>query len=121
MEDASVQLVGAGLGDHVHNATAGAAKFRAGARGDHLELLHRVKADVHGSALSAGLLTEEAVVVVTAVQADVVKDAALPVEIDLVAVRSLRDADARCKGQQVLKLSAQNGSICNRTFVERGT
>src|SRR5436190_8010768 len=92
VEDAAVHLVGAGLGDHVHNATAGAAKLSAGARGDHLEFFYCFQADVHGSALSSSLFTKEAIVVVAAIQADVVKDAALPIEIDLIPVWALHDA-----------------------------
>ena len=67
--------------------------LRAG--GDDLELLDRVERDVDGRALAARLLAEEPVVVVAAVEADVVEDAALSGERDLVAVRSLHDADAR--------------------------
>ena len=57
--------------------------------------LHRVERDVDGRALAAHLLAEEAVVVVAAVEADVVEDAALAGERDLVAVRPLHDAHAR--------------------------
>ena len=46
-------------------------------RRDHLELADRFERDVDGRALAAGLLAEEAVVVVAAVEADVVEDAAL--------------------------------------------
>ena len=59
-------------------------------------------------ALAADLLAEEAVVVVAAVEADVVEDAALAGERDLVAVRPLHDADARRERQQILELAAED-------------
>ena len=57
---------------------------------DHLEFLDRFERDVDGGALAAHLLAEEAVVVVAAVEADVVEHAALAGEVDLVAVGPLR-------------------------------
>ena len=87
--------VRAGLGDDVDDAAGRAAELGRGAAGDDLELLHRVERDVDRRALTAGLLAEEAVVVVAAVEADVVEDAALPGERDFVAVGPLDDADAR--------------------------
>ena len=72
-----MRRVGAGLGDDVDDAAGGAAELGGGAGGDHLELLDRVERDVDRRALAAHLLAEEAVVVVAAVEADVVEDAAL--------------------------------------------
>ena len=83
-------LVRARLGDDVDDAAGGAAEFGVGAGRDDLELLDRFERDVDGRALPADLLAEEAVVVVAAVEADVVEDAALAGEVDLVAVGSLR-------------------------------
>ena len=84
-------LVRAGLGDDVDDAAGRAAELRRRAGGDHLELLDRFERDVHRGALPAGLLAEEPVVVVAAVEADVVEDPALPGEGDLVAVGPLDD------------------------------
>ena len=81
MEEAAVRLVGARLGDDVDDAAGGAPELGVGAAGDDLEFLHRVERDVDGGALAAHLLAEEAVVVVAAVQADVVEDAALAGEM----------------------------------------
>ena len=105
---AAVQLVGARLGDDVDHAAGGAAELGVGAGGDHLELLDRFERDVDRGALAAHLLAEEAVVVVAAVEADVVEDAALPGEGDFVAVRSLHDADAGRERQQVLELASED-------------
>ena len=80
VEQAAVRLVGPRLRDDVDHAAGGAAELGVRAGGDDLELLHRVERDVDGGALSADLLAEEPVVVVAAVEADVVEDAALPGE-----------------------------------------
>ena len=85
-----MRLVRARLGDDVDHAAGGAAELGVGAGRDDLELLDRFERDVDGGALAAHLLAEEAVVVVAAVEADVVEDAALAGEVDLVAVRPLR-------------------------------
>src|SRR5688572_2461012 len=72
MEDTAVERVGARLGDDIDDAPGGAPEFRRCAGGDHLEFLHRFERDVDRRTLAAGLLAEEPVVVVPAVQADVV-------------------------------------------------
>ncbi len=87
VEHAPVRLVGARLRDDVHHAAGRPPELRRGAAGDHLELAHRFEGDVDRRPLAAGLLTEEAVVVVAAVEADVVEGAALSGEGDLVPVR----------------------------------
>src|ERR1700730_14086780 len=92
---AAVKIVGAGLGDDVNDSARGAAKFRIGTTGDDLELLYGFEGDVDRGALAAHLLAEEAVVVVSAIKADVVEDTALAVDVDFVAVGTLADADAR--------------------------
>jgi hypothetical protein len=58
-----------------------------------LKFFYRFERDVYGCALAAELLAEEAVVVVAAIESDVIEDSALAREIDLVAVGPLRDAD----------------------------
>jgi len=60
-----------------------------------LKLLHCFEREIDRRALAAELLAKETVVVVAAVERNVVEDAALSGEIDLVAVWSLRDTDAR--------------------------
>src|SRR2546429_3088862 len=68
-----------------------ASEFSIGAACHHLELFHRIQCNVDRSALPALLLTKESVVVVSAVQAHVIKDSTLAVEGDLVAVGPLRN------------------------------
>ena len=65
------------------------------------------------------MFAEEAVVVVASIETDVIEDSALAREIDLVAVGTLRDADAGRECQQVFKLSSENwcGAYC--CFVQR--
>src|SRR5207248_5167295 len=89
------------------------------ARRHHLKLLDGLERDVDRGALPAHLLPEEAVVVVAAVEADVVEDAALPGKRNLVAVRALDDADARREREQILELAAQNRRRFDRRLIER--
>ena len=86
-----LRVVRAGLGDDVDHASGSAAELGRRAGGDHLELLDRVERDVDRGALAARLLAEEPVVVVAAVEADVVEDAALAGKADRVSVGSLDD------------------------------
>ena len=112
VEEAAAQRVGAGFGDDVDDAAGGAAELGRRSRRDDLEFLDRVQRDVDRGPLSAGLLAEKAVVVVTTVEADVVEDAALSGKGDLVAVRPLDDADARRERQEVLELAARGSGAC---------
>ena len=119
MEQAAADVVRAGLRDDVDDAARRPPEFRVGAGRDHLELLHRFERDVDGRALPAHLLAEESIVVVAAVEADVVEHAALSREVDLVAVRSLDDADAGRQREQVLELAAEDWRRLNRPLIER--
>ena len=105
LETASVDLIRAGLRDDVDNAARRAAEFGVGATGHDLKLLDGLQRDIDGCALASHLFAEEAVVVIAPVEADVIEDAALAVEVDFVAVRSLHDADAWSQSQQVLELA----------------
>ena len=120
VKKAAVQIVGPGLGDDVYDASRGPAELGAGSGGDDLEFLDGIHRDVDGGALPAVLLAEESVVVIPPVQADVVEDPSLAVEIDLVAVRSLNNADAGGQGEQVLKLAAEHGRGLYSALVQRG-
>ena len=66
------------------------------------------------------MFTEEAIVVVAAVEADVVEDAALAVDVDFVAVGALRDADAWGQSQQVFKFATEDGCGCDGGFIQSG-
>ncbi len=118
VEKASVKFVGARLGDDVDDAARRAPELGGRARRDDLKLLDGVERDIYGGALASGLLAEEAVVVVAAVEADVVEDAALPCEVDLVAVRPLHDRDVWRQGQEVFKFPAEHGQIAHSLFVQ---
>ena len=118
-EDAALDRVRAGLGDDVDHAAGRPSELGRRAARDDLELLHRVERDVDRRALTARLLTEEPVVVVAAVEADVIEDAALPGKRDFVAVRSLHDADARRERQEVFELAPENRNRVDRRLVQR--
>jgi hypothetical protein len=108
IEERSPDVVRARLGDDVHDAAGGVPELRARAARDDLKLLHGFEGDVDGGPLAADLLAEETVRVVAAVEADVVEDAALAREGNLVAVGSLDYAHAGRQGQQVFEFTAQN-------------
>src|SRR5215470_5095221 len=95
-----------GFRNNIDDAAGAAAEFGVGTAGGNLEFLHGFKRNVNRGALPAHLLAEEPIVVIAAVKADVVEDAALPVYVDLVAVRSLHDAHAGSQRKQILKLAA---------------
>src|SRR5881628_2251394 len=115
-----MEAIGAGLGDDVDYAAGGATKFRVRAAGHNLELLDGFETDVHGSALAAHLFAEEAVVVVAAVEADVVEDSTLAVDVDFVAVGALGDADAGGKCEQVFKFATENRRGGDSSFIQSG-
>src|SRR5436190_2941173 len=73
VEQAAVDVIGAGLGNNVDDAAGRTAIFGAGAGRDDLKFLDRVEGDVDRGTLAARLLAEESVIVITTVQADVVK------------------------------------------------
>ncbi len=118
VEAAPVEGIAARLGDHVHDAASGSTELRRGAGRDHLEFLHRFERDVDRRALAACLLAEESVVVVAAVEADVVEDPPLACKGNLVSIRALDDADARCEGQHVLELAPENGNRFDGGLIE---
>ncbi len=119
VEERSGDVVAARFGDHVHDTARRAAEFGRRAAGDHLKLFHRVHRDVDRRTLASSLLAEEPVVVVAAVEADVVEDAALPGEGNLVAVGPLHDADTGRQRQQVLELPSENGRRLDRLLIQR--
>jgi hypothetical protein len=84
------------------------SKLSARSSRHHLKLFYCFECDVDRGTLSAELLAEETVVVVAAVETHVVEDSALTREVDLVAVRTLRDADTGRECQQVFKLSSED-------------
>src|SRR5215472_15974229 len=113
-----MQVIGAGLGDDVYNAAGSAAEFGSGAAGHHLKFLNCIQGNVDGCTLTACLFSEEAVVVITTVEADVVEDAALAGKTDFVAVRALNDGHTRSQGKQVLKFSSQHRCLADRKFIQ---
>ena len=115
-----MNVVGSRFGDDVDLAAGRAAEFGVCAAGDNLKLLDGLKRNIDRGALAADLFAEETVVVVAAVEANVVKDAALAVDVDFVAVGSLRDADARGQSQQVFKFTTEDGSRCDGGFIQGG-
>ncbi len=120
LKKCAVIHIGAGLRDDVDDTTGAAAELCVGAARGDLKFLDGFQCDVNGRALAAHLLTEESVIVVAAIEADVVEDAALAVDVDFVAVRTLRNTDAGSERKQIFELAAENRSRSDRYFVEGG-
>ena len=119
MGQAAVYIVRPGFGDDVDYTAGRAAELGAGAGGHDLELPHGFHADVHGSPLASDLFAEESIVVVAAIEGNVVEDAALPGKVDLVAVRALHDADSGRECQQILEFAPEHGSVTHGEFIQR--
>src|ERR1700730_13686759 len=98
MEQTAMHCVGAGLGNHVDDSTGGAAEFRSRSSCHHLKFFHCIERNIDRRALAAQLLAEEAIVVVAAIEAHVVEDAALPGKSDFVSIGALDNTDARGEG-----------------------
>src|SRR5207245_4905320 len=109
--------VGSGFRDDVDDASGAAAELRVGAARRDLEFLDSFQRDVNRGALASHLFAEESVVVVATVEADVVGDAPLPVDIDLVAVRTLSTADAGGQCEQVCEFAPGCGRRCEGGLV----
>ena len=80
----------------VDNSTCRAPIFGAGTCRNHLKFLDCFKCDVNGRTLSAGLFPKKSIVVIAAIEADIVENSALARKIDFVTVWPLRNAYARC-------------------------
>src|SRR2546426_725636 len=117
-EQAAMHIVASRLGDDVDHATSRAAEFCVGTTGDHLKFFYRVKCDVDRGTLTAELFTEKTVVVVAAIEADVVEYAALAIEVNLIAVRPLSDGHARRQCQEVFKLASEDRRAGDGAFVQ---
>ena len=85
------ECVGARLGDHVDEPASRAAIFGGGALVHDHQLLDGVLIERERRPLSAALLAEKRVVEVRPVDDEVVEDAALAGDVQLVAVRPLRN------------------------------
>ena len=105
----SFQFVRAGLRDHVDEAAGRAAELGRRALVDDHHLLDRVLVESERRALAAPLLAEERVVEVGAVDDEVVEDAALAADVQLIAVGPLGERSARCEQGQVEEVPAVHG------------
>ena len=119
VEEAPMEVVGAGLGSDIDDAAAGSAKLSICTAGNDLKFLYGFEGDINRRLLAAGLLAEEAVDAVAAIKADVVEDASLSVDANFVAIRTLDGADAGRKREQVLEFAAQHRRGLDDLIVER--
>jgi len=72
-------------------------------------ILYGFERDVNRGALAPHLFPKKTVVVITAVEADVVEDSALAIDVNFIAVGTLANADAGSQGEQIFKLAAKDG------------
>src|SRR5260370_38579796 len=96
LKQTSMQLIGSRLRDHIHNTASSAAELRVRTAGDHLKLLDGFEGNVDIPPLPAQLLTEESVVLVAAIPADVIEDPTSSVYVHLIATRPLLSAFPWC-------------------------
>ena len=116
----AVDVVGPGLGDDVDEAAAAASELGRSALGHHDDLLDRIQVEGEGGPLAAALLTEEGVVEVRAVDGDVVGDALLAVDRELVAVGALNDADPWSELGEIEEVPPVVGQPPDRRVVDAG-
>ncbi len=102
----TVQVVAARLGDHVDEPAGRAAELGRGALVHHHQVLDGVLVEGERGPLAAALLAEEGIVEVGPVDDEVVEDAALAGDVQLVAVRPLRDRRAGRQQRQVQEVAA---------------
>ena len=103
------EFVRSRLGDHVDEPAGRAAELGSSALIDHHQLFDGVLIEGESRALAAALLAEERVVEVGPVDDEVVEDAALAGDVQLVAVRPLRDRRAGREQRQVHEVAAVAG------------
>ena len=96
-----MKLIGATLGNHVHESTARSSELGVGPLRDDDHLTHSVEVEGERWALTTALLAEERVVEVRAIDGDVVVNAALSTDRDHVTVGSLRDGDVGCEQRKI--------------------
>ncbi len=117
-----MNVVGAGLGDHVDHAAAGAADFGTVSVGVYLELLYRVLAEavwIAASAGAAGGLAKEDIVAIGAIDQQAVRRAALTAEGEI-AASGLITRNARGEQGEIQEVAAVDGQVGHRFFIYDG-
>ena len=104
-----LEFVGAGLCDHIHKPARRPSELGRGPLVHHHDLFDGVLAEGEGGPLAAPLLAEEGVVEVGAVDDEVVEDAPLAADVELVAVGALRDRDPGGEEREVEVVAAVVG------------
>ena len=95
-----------------------AAELRVRAVGDDDHFLHGVEVERERGTLAAALFAEERIVEVRAVDGDVVGDALLAVDRQLVAVRPLHDGHAGRELGHLEEVAAVVRKVGHRLFIE---
>src|SRR5437660_8955703 len=117
----AVEIVGAGLGDDVDHGTARAAECGGIGVGIDLEFLHRVFAELVGSAArsrAADGLSEEGVVVVRAINNEGIESAALSGKADVAAAHV--EGDAWSEQREIDEVAAVCGEVLNGDIIHGG-
>ena len=114
------QFVGARLRDHIHKPSGRPSELGRGTLVHHHHLLDRVLAEGEGRPLPAPLLAEEGVVEVGPVHDEVVEDAALAADVELISVGALRDRDAGSQKREVQVVAPVVGKPVNHLFGQAG-
>ncbi len=114
----AVKVVGARLGDDVDEARGGAAVLGVGPVGHDHDFGHRVEIESERGALASALLAEERIIEVRAVHRDVVLNAFLAVDRELVAVGPLDGSDAGRQLGEIEEVVAVVGKVLDGPLVD---
>ena len=112
------EVVGARLGDDADEAARRPAELGGGSLVHDDQLADGVLVERERGALSAALFPEEGVVEVGPVHDEVVEDAALSVDVQFVAVRSLGDGRPRGEERQIHEVAAVARHCIHHLFAE---
>ena len=114
----AVKFVGAGFRHHIHESAGTAAELRWRSVGHHLEFADRVQIHRERRALAAALFPKKGVVIVRAINRNVVVDALLPIDGNLIAIGPLHNGNPWGQAHQVEKIASVVGQIRHRTLVQ---
>src|SRR6266852_190439 len=109
-----MQIVCARFGNNVNDAPSRAPELRACSGRDDLKLFDGIKRNVYRCSLAARLFSEESIVVVASVKTDVVEDASLSGEVNLVAIGPLSNTHSRSQSEQVFEFPSEHRQVADR-------
>src|SRR5262249_1671562 len=105
------------FGHHIDEAARRTTELCRAAYGDDLKLLHRLKTDGELRPLAAALFAEERIIGVRAVNRNVVVNAFLAIDGNLISVRPLDNRDARREVDEAAEVTSIDRKVLYRSFI----